>query len=84
MNSVARRIGVLGLVAAGTLGLAACQSSLNPEDRALLEQVRTSAERAEAAARTAEQAARSAESAAQRAEGAAARAERAFDASVRK
>ena len=84
MKSVARKFGLIGLVTAATLGLAACQSGMNSEDRALLEQVRTSADLAEAASRSAEQAARSAEASAQRAESAAARAERSFGASVRK
>lgn len=84
MNAIVRRTGVLGLVAASALGLAACQSSMGQEDRATMEQVRSAAERAEAASRSAEQAARSAEASAQRAESAATRAERSFDASVRK
>src|SRR5690606_40077203 len=82
--TIARKFGIFGLLTASAIGLAACQSGMNSEDRALMEQVRTSADRAEAAARSAEQAARSAEASAQRAESAAARAERSFGASVRK
>ena len=40
MKSVARKFGLIGLVTAATLGLAACQSGMNSEDRALLEQFR--------------------------------------------